>query len=80
MKNLKHEFNTIEIDLINEYAKLNKAEIEINESGFITVDSEYLKTSFKVARKNNNKIIKVCINYEITEVSSPSLLKKILGL
>jgi hypothetical protein len=82
IKDTTTNFSPIELDLINKYAEIHNSEIEINESGFITIESEVVKSSFKVSRKENKKVINVCHvvfgKYDPYECFTPPQLQKAL--
>ena len=84
IKDTNTNFSPVELDLINKYAEIHNSEIEINESGFITIESDVVKSSFKVSSKDNKKVIKVCHvvfgKYEPYECFTPPQLQKALNV
>jgi hypothetical protein len=84
IKDVETCFSFVELDLIHQYKKNINAEIVRESDKFLELSNDFIRSSFKVTRKEGKKIIKVChvINddFEPYESNEPAQLKKILGL
>ena len=76
-------FSIFELDLINQYSELQKGDIT-KEGVFIMVESDFVNSSFKIDRKNDERFIRVCHVYDGDhnnyDCYNPSVLKENLGL
>ena len=84
IKDVETSFSPVELELIHQYKENLNAEIVRESDKFLELSNDFIRSSFKVTRKEGKKIIKVChvINddYEPHESNEPAQLKKILGL
>ena len=84
IKDVDNSFSSVELELIHQYKDNINAEIVRESDKFIELSNDFIRSSFKVSRKEGKKIIKVChvINndFEPYESKEPAQLKKILGL
>ena len=84
IKDVDNSFSPVELELIHQYKENLNAEIVRESDKFLELSNDFIRSSFKVSKKEGKKIIKVChvINddYEPHESNEPSQLKKILGL
>ena len=77
-------FSYDETCLIKEFINKHKAVIHIDESKYTTIKSQSLEARFSLGRKNNRRVVKVCVihlgNIDNFECFDPSELKKALEL
>lgn len=84
IRDITKTFSHQELDLINEFTKIHKGTTDINEDGFLTMESESVTASFKVSRHEEKRVIKSCVVtfgcFNPSDSRYPSDLKLNLGL
>jgi hypothetical protein len=84
VRDINRTFSHEELDLINEFTKIHQGVTDIDELGFLTMDSELVRASFRVSRHKEKRVVKGCVvtfgcfNPSVSRY--PSDLKLNLGL